>query len=202
MEDVMKAKKMLEKANVPSCNLVAYCDSTAVAAFGCCTTASTPVRPSVIAWLDDCECEKKQEGKTPMTTNTERDYLARRLTEVHYELIHELTKTYNIGVYTGPRTYKELIDFITNNKYTLDTKRTTVVDAQVADEEYWATNAMEGIIWNGRGVEDRKTYDLAKKALEDAKVTARDVIMTSDAAAGLAAFNTFKTWTYTAPAVA
>lgn len=138
----------------------------------------------------------RQEGKTPM--NTERDYLNRRLRDVNLDLTDGLRKQFLVDEYLGPRTYKELIAWVTGGQYTLDAKKTAYIDETVATES-WFIDPMSGITWTGRGVEDRPNYNLASAARKKAYQAAQDIVNTGDAAAGLAALNEFAAFTYTVP---
>lgn len=170
-----------------------------VSIFDACV--NIPVRASTTTCCEAIPYEK-QEGKTQMNTNTERDYLARRVECVSYDLDSKLEKQFNLGKNTNPRTYKDLIDWVTNGKYTLDTKITGKIDAIVADDETYYGSSFDGIVWTGAGFTvDHAGYVIARKAMQAARTVARDVVMTQDATAGLAALNAFEAWTYTAPAV-
>lgn len=183
MEDFMKAKKALEAANCPMND---FCVAMPTP-FGFCAQAN----PAPF----DMGCNK-QEGKTPM--NTERDYLNRRLREVNSEVSDGLRKQFNIDQDLGPKTYKELIAWVTGGQYTLDAKKTACIDETVATES-WFIDPMMGITWTGRGVEDRPNYVLAQAARKKAYQAAQDIVNTGDAAAGLAALNEFAAFTYTVP---
>lgn len=191
----MKAKKALQAANIPQ-----YPTTKFDLCFMDNLCPSTPATCSA-AMADINRCEK-QEGKTQMNTNTERDYLARRVESVSYDFDSKLEKQFNLGKNTNPRTYKDLIDWVTNGKYTLDTKITGKIDAIIADDETYYGSSFDGIVWTGAGFTvDHAGYVIARKAMQAARTVARDVVMTQDATAGLAALNAFEAWTYTAPAV-
>lgn len=169
--------------------------------FSECTTQIAPTVAFTQQYYDEPRC-KEQEGKTQMNTNTERDYLARRVETVYYELEAGLAKQFHLHGNTNPPTYKQMIDWVKNDKFTLDVKITAKIDAIEADEPYYGS-FLDGIVWNGAGFSaDREGYNVARKVLVTARTTARDIVMTQDATAGLAALNAFEAWTYTAPAVA
>ena len=69
----------------------------------------------------NCSPEKTVEKETAMTyeQNT-RDYLVRRLEVVGYELERKLPDQFNLYVNNTPKTYKELIDAIKNDKFKLN----------------------------------------------------------------------------------
>lgn len=194
----MKAKKALQATNIPQYPTpkfdLCFMDE-------CPPTPALPTLGDILGCKPSTRCQE-QEGKTQMNTNTERDYLARRVESVSYDLDSKLEKQFNLGKNTNPRTYKDLIDWVTNGKYTLDTKITGKIDAIVADDETYYGSSFDGIVWTGAGFTvDHAGYVIARKAMQAARTVARDVVMTQDATAGLAALNAFEAWTYTAPAV-
>ena len=160
----------------------------------------------------DSPCVKiKKEGKTPMRYNdnyahasvtapksdaaVQREYLLERLDSAYYPKVSSFETLFNLYVDNSPKTYKQLIDAIKNGKYTIDPKVEKRLAA--AEEEngarYWHS-MIQGIIWDGPQP-DQKGYE---KALEDLRLEstkARDIIMTGDAAAGLAALQAFEAWT-------
>lgn len=165
-----------------------------------CTSECTPTPCSDYPDFRDGGCEKqevdtvnRQEGKTQMNTNSERDYTKSRLYGVSNDKTCALRIQFKVDEYLGPRTYKDLIDWVTNGKYTLDTKQTNIVDSQSV-EYSWFADPMSGIVWNGKGVADHKGYGAAMAAKKIAYQSAMDIIMTSDAAAGLAALQAFEAW--------
>lgn len=166
-------------------------------------------RTSIQEWVD--MYVPKQEGKTPMRntfsgayasvdvtplksdTETTRDYLLNRLEIATYPKRNELHKLFNIGVDNSPKTYKELIDIIKNDKYTIDAKIAKRLDAeeeQEIEDIYWGSTY--GIIWPGP-VEDLKGYRAAMTEMDKQATAARDVIMT-DASAALKALQAFEAW--------
>ncbi len=139
-------------------------------------------------------CKKtKEEVENTMTTNSERDYLVRRIREIHNEITNRLYSQFRMSNSDSPQTYKELIDAITNKQYSLDEKMTARVDAGEAN--YYGP--FYGFVWNMPDAPDSKGYEAAHKAARKAYQDALDIIQTSDAAAGLAAMKAYADWTYT-----
>ncbi len=119
----------------------------------------------------------KQEGTTPMRYNDNsayatasvatqptdasvtRDYLSNRLAKADYPKGRELRELFNLYVDNSPKTYKDLIDAIKNDKFSLDDE----VIKNVADtEEEVGYGPFYGIIWNGPQP-DKKGYYAALK---------------------------------------
>lgn len=147
--------------------------------------------------------KKEQQGNTPMAycnsttpaksdAQVQRDYLTGRLREVRYIVSDGLINMFNLHVNQQPKTYKELIDWIKNDKFTLDTKRTAKIDAFVGDGD-WYGSYFDGIIFTGSGKpKDYDGYTAATVEMDKAYTAAMDVIVTGDAAAGLAALQKFE----------
>ena len=182
MTDFNKAKKALCAAKVP-CENISFCAINKAPAF-----------------MDFFECcVEKQEGTTPMNTNTERDYLNRRVLDVYHALKRDLAKQFHIDENTAPKTYKEMIDWIKNDKFEIDKKHAKLVDAHVEADCHYYGSFLDGIIWTGAGKVDHEGFEVAHEALSKALQEAKDVINTSDAAAGLKALKEFEGWEYVAP---
>lgn len=161
-------------------------------------------------WIDDCI---KEEGKTLMCYNdnyasasanvttvqsdtaTQRDYLLSRLAKADYPKHQELANLFNLYVDNTPKTYKELIDIIKNDKFTIDKKveKALELNEETSDEERWYWGPTHGIIWAGVQP-DRDGYNTAEKEKGKQFTAARDIIMTGDAAAGLKALQDFEAW--------
>ena len=143
---------------------------------------------------------KKETDNTMNERNHERDYLANRLREVGYGHEARLKKEFKMDMIEYPQTYKELIDWIKKGHYELDEKRCKYIDSRhEADEDeygvYYGGNCFDGIVWTARK-RDIEGHAAAFKAMQDAKQSARDIIMTQDNAAGLEALQKFTEWTY------
>ena len=144
----------------------------------------------------DCSSEKTVEKETAMTyeQNT-RDYLVRRLEAVGYELERKLPDQFNLYVNNTPKTYKELIDAIKNDKFKLNKRiaeRLEDID-DGEDVEDYLCGPFDGIIWDGPQP-DRKGYDVAYKSLCAAKTAANDIIMTSDPKDAVEALKALEAW--------
>lgn len=164
-----------------------------------------------------CEEPTKQEGNKPMATRfnevyanaviaaptsdtaTQRDYLLSRLSNAAYPKYNELDKLFHRFVDNTPKTYKDLIDAIKNDKFTIDAKIAKRVDA-AADAErdedecnYNYRGPFYGIVWAGDQFDD-KAWLAARNESEKQQRAAKDIIMTGDAAAGLAALQAFEAW--------
>ena len=144
----------------------------------------------------DCSSEKTVEKETAMTyeQNT-RDYLLRRLEAVGYELERKLPDQFNLYVNNTPKTYKELIDAIKNDKFKLNkhiAERLEDIDDGEDDEDYLC-GPFDGIIWDGPQP-DRKGRDAAYKSLCAAKTAAKDIIMTSDPKDAVEALKALEAW--------
>lgn len=181
---------------------------------GCCTALSTGYSSSfsvpvvsgdTIQWKIDCKQtpQKQEVENTMITANTERSYLDRRLNEVFYTHERELQKQFHLGENTAPKTYKDVIDWIKNDKFTLNAKETKRIDLYVDEEGTYYGSFLDGIVWNGAGFTvDHDGFVAGAKVLKKALQDARDVVNTSDATAGLKALQDFQSWTYTAPVAA
>lgn len=155
----------------------------------------------------------KQEGKTPMRnyndayasanitsprsdTAVQRDYLLGRLNQAEYPKQHSFMKLFNLHVDNAPKTYKELVDAIKNDKFSLDAKIVKKVD-NFSDEDnpegYNPYGPFFGIVWDGPKP-DPEGYAVASKDLTKQFTAAKDTIMTSDATTGLKALQDFEAW--------
>lgn len=149
------------------------------------------------------QAEKEQEGNIPMNcnTNSERSYLQSRISNIRYG--KSFRALFNIDANPYPQTYKDLIDWIKADKFTLDTKKTARIDLAVADGEFFGS-VFDGIDFTALPTPDRTGYDKAVKDDLAQYQAALDVIMTSDATAGLKALNDYAAWlpTVAAPTTA
>lgn len=144
----------------------------------------------------NCSPEKTVEKETAMTyeQNT-RDYLLRRLEGVGYELERKLPDQFNLYNNNIPKTYKELIDAIKNDKFKLNKRRMEQLEDLYDDEavEAYVCGPFDGIIWDGPQP-DSKGYDAACKALSAAKTATKDIIMTSDPKDAVEALKALEAW--------
>ncbi len=167
---------------------------------------------------------KKEEGNNPMATKyndysanaaivsapsdtaVTRDYLLSRLTNIGTSRYStkgaELREMFRIGTDPAPKTYKQLIDAIKNDKFKLDEKRIKRAELDAEDddedrEEYSFDRGfygpMDGIIWDGPKP-DEKGYEKAIKELNQAYLDTKDAIMVKDAEAGLEALKAYENW--------
>jgi hypothetical protein len=155
----------------------------------------------------------KEEGTTPMRYNdnyasasatvqapksdiaVQRDYLLSQLTTAFHPKEREFQTTFNLYVDNTPKTYIDMIAAIKDGKYTIDPKAEKRVADWEEDEEDGPSyfGPLYGIVWDGP-VADRKGYDQAVKDLRKQKTEAERIIVTGDAAAGLAALQAFEAW--------
>lgn len=141
------------------------------------------------------ECKPNKEVENTMA-NTERDYLMNQLREVGYTKIRALEIQFRMYNSEHPNTYKELIDAIKNDAYTLDTKATARVDVMVTeDDELLPWGPFYGIKFNLPTAPDRDGYAAANKEFVKQRATAERVIMTGTPAEGLKALQDFEAWT-------
>lgn len=181
--DFARAKEALNKANVPMKSI------SFSAPFKCAPFWDVAI---------NTECKQEQEGTTPM--NTERDYLNRRLDETVRKLDQNLSKQFHLGESTAPKTYKEMIDWIKNDKFEIDKKQAKMIDLYIEEDNVYYGSFLDGIVWTGAGFKnDREGYDAAYKVMRKAFQEAKDIVNTSDAAAGLKALQEFEAWTYEVP---
>lgn len=178
--DMLKCKQALTAANTQNIQFVSYPTP-------CCD--NIPV------------CIQEQEGTTtPMNTNDERNYLNRRLDDTIRLHDRDLYKQFHIGENTMPKTYKDMIDWVKNGKFEIDAKSAKNIDACIEEAGVYYGSFLDGIIWTGCGFKvDRESYDAGHKVMRKALQEAKDIVNTSDAAAGLKALQTFEAWTYEVP---
>jgi hypothetical protein len=211
-EDFMKAKKALEKANVPGDIWVTF-DTPSVFQF-----APLPKAVPAVSLIDDWYTEEpvKKEGKTPMRYNEtnayasvsapksdiaiQRDFLLSQLADAWYPKERELEKFFNLYVDNTPKTYKEMIEAIKNGKYTIDPKAAKQIEADEDDEDdFRCWGPLFGIVWDGPQP-DREGYTKARAEACKQKIAAERTIMTADGTAGLAALQAFEAWLPTSEA--
>lgn len=139
----------------------------------------------------------KQEEENSMTEKTEaaaqRDYLNGRLREVTWAKEKALEDAYNMHVDPRPKNYKDLIDAIKNDKFTLDTKRTKKIDSMIeSDLTFGIFGCFDGILFHG-GPDDAG-YEAAFKDMEVKRRATKDIIMSGVYADGLKALQDFEAW--------
>lgn len=140
--------------------------------------------------------EKVEEKETAMSLEQNQiDYLSRRVDEVYRDLRSPLTEKFNLYKDNAPRTYKELIDAIKNDKFKLNEKRIKLFDTEDDDGGlFFPFGPFDGIIWDGPQP-DKKGFAAALDSLHKARIRALDIIKTSPAADGLKALQEFDKWT-------
>lgn len=164
---------------------------------------------------------KKQEGNKPMRYNdnyasasatltapksdaaVQREYFTKRLDSAGMEQSDKMSKTFNLSARLGPKNFAELIDMIKNDKFKINKKAQNKLDELTADgnPDAWYYDATYGIDWDGPKA-DYKGYEAALVDLEKQLTSARDTIMSGDAAAMKAAVEAFEAWTPTATTTA
>lgn len=122
------------------------------------------------------------------------EYLSHRVAEVYHELRNPLSNKFNLYKDNTPKTYKELIDAIKNDKFKLDEKRVKVLESSDEDDDIFHYGPFEGIIWDGPQP-DWLGYHATCEKLEMARKAALDIINTSPSSEGLKALREFQKWT-------
>lgn len=219
INDFYKANAALAKANVP-CSKPAWPSvvTTDYTHFELATIATTewntkpcypkpiPIKGRVadLVILDDMICEKQQ-GNNPMTdTEISRSYLTQRLEAVSRTKRNELPSIFNLYASTAPKSYKELIDWVKNDKFKLDAKMVKRIDASIDENggDYYGS-FLDGIIFTGAAkVPDNDGFNAAEKERVLKAQAVKDVIYTADAATALKALQDFEAWTPTSTTVA
>lgn len=162
----------------------------------CSINYATPCTATSLNWCKQaCKKEEKEDTMIYNETEASRKYLNGRLQDTRYALRAVLDKQFNISASSQPNNYKQLIDAIKNDNYTLNAKRTAQIDPVIADGDYYGS-PFDGITWTYPGLPDFVGYTAAEKALEKAATVAKDTVNTGDAAAGLAALQAFEAWTF------
>lgn len=137
---------------------------------------------------------QEEEKETAMSLEQNQiEYLTRRTMEVFRELRSPLADKYNLYKDNTPKTCKELIDTIKNDKFTLDEKRIKLLEAD-EDEEVYRRGPFDGIIWGGPQP-DWDGYNAACEKLAKAREATLDIINTSPSSEGLKALREFQKWT-------
>lgn len=132
---------------------------------------------------------KEEEKETAMSLEQDQIvYLNNRVYDVYRSF--NFTEMFNIYVNNSPKTYKELIDAIKNDKFKLDEKRTKRIDECVEDEDFWGSS-FDGIIWDGPQP-DQDGYYQAQKELKAAFIATKDAINVLPPAEGLKALQEFE----------
>jgi len=143
-------------------------------------------------------CVKKEVENTMTETEITRNYLVRRLDDVNYTKTRSFTKLFGLENQKSPSTYKEMIDWIKNDKFTIDAKQAKRIDICVDEDGEYYGSFLDGIIWNGN--DSKRDTDGYQKALDDAKgkyQAVKDSIYVLPAADALKALNDFEAWTPT-----
>jgi hypothetical protein len=168
----------------------------AISAFECAPACEAPKKSRFGAKV----CNQEQEVENTMTTTyneieASRKYLNGRVQSTFWTKRDELSQQFRIHNPETPKTYKELIDAIKNDLYTLDTKRTAKIDAYVEEEDDWYGNAFDGIKFNLPTAPDRDGFNAAVKELDKKVQDVKDVINVSSPEAGLKALQELEAWT-------
>lgn len=148
-------------------------------------------------FFDLCDITKAEEP-TSMNNNNERDYMRMRVRDIAWDQHRKAELDFGLDERDGPRSYKELIEWIKKDKYELDEKRTKYIDAALDggdDIDYFEFNCFDGIKWTAI----KKDYEGCRKAKDEisaAKQRALDIIETQNAEAGLEAMQTFEAFEY------
>lgn len=172
-------------------------------------------------WAYQSGCKIKEEGKTLMRYNDNyasasvqtvtpksdaqvgREYLLNRLEAASYPKRSSFEKMFNLYVSNEPKNFQEVIDRIKNDKFKINKKVQKKLDALKADADEtgaddfpWYHGWSYGIEWDGPKA-DFAGYEQALSDCDAEQTKARDIIMTSDNAAGLKALQDFEAWTPT-----
>lgn len=163
-------------------------------------------------------CPKKEEGKNPMRydtvtvapsisidapagkseIDTQREYLINRLYEISKGIRSNLRKDFHLDGPHSPWNYKQLIDAIKNDKFKLTDYAKEVDEAierkETGEDRWFDYGVFAGIEWTDFPKADYKGFDKAVNALEKARTDTVDIIMVSDAKAGLEALKAFEAW--------
>jgi hypothetical protein len=144
-------------------------------------------------------CNQEKEVENTMTTTyneieASRKYLNGRVQSTYWIKRDELSEQFRIHNSEFPKTYKELIDAIKNDKFTLDTKRTAKIDAYAEDDD-WYGNAFDGIKFNLPTAPDHDGYNAAVNELDKKIQDVKDVINVGTPADGLKALQELEAWT-------
>lgn len=170
---------------------------------------------------------KKEEGTNPMYSNTcvspaavatihtaespetsQREYLFNRAKYVNSRIERDIRTAFNYyDPKDKPQTYKQLIDAIKNDKFTLDETLTKRVDRATSEDEddedyfdnFFHYTPFTGIKFTDFPGFDAKGYEAAKEALYKEYTKLQDTIKIMDPKDGLAALQKFEGWTYTKP---
>lgn len=184
---------------------IAWCNAPIMNAIQLADCQPCPAAPAKPWPKKACKDKEKEEGNTPMNTNSERDYLASRLENAKYS--KNFRSMFNLDAHQTPTNYKDLIAAIQGGKFTLDTKRTDRIDESVAEyaeagETYHGYGPLYGIIFTDLPKADGKGFAAASSENNKQFQTARDIIMTQDATAGLKALQDYEAWMPTVTPVA
>lgn len=120
------------------------------------------------------------------------DYLLSRARSVKYEREDNLAKIFNLYVDNTPKTFKDLIDAIKNDKFKLDEERTKKILERNGKYGYYYS-PLDGIIFDGPQ-KDQEGYDVASKELAKKYTELKDTIQIKSADEALDALRAFEAW--------
>lgn len=123
-------------------------------------------------------------------TQTQRDYFIARLNQADRAKAQQLVGVFNLYVDNSPKTYKDLIDAIKGDKYTIDAK---IAECLECEDYEGYSGSFFGIIWDGPKA-DPEGYASASVEKNRQCVAAKDAIMAGDAAGMKAAVEAFEAW--------
>lgn len=143
--------------------------------------------------LNEVYCNKQEQENTMNTdlANTRR-YLDARLNEVYFEKLHDAQKLFGI-IAEYPKTNKEAVEWLKSGNFIWTNGEGDTGTA--ADEVFDSHEFSHTIKW-GTKIYDAVGYSKVEKAIENACQEARDVVNTSDEAAGYKALKEFQAATF------
>lgn len=128
----------------------------------------------------------------PSEAQVKIDYLLSRARSVKYDRDDNLAKIFHLYVDNTPKTFKDLIDAIKNDKFKLDEERTKKILEKSAKYGYYY-GPLDGIIFDGPE-KDRDGYNVAVNELEKKYIELKDTIQIKSADEALDALRAFETW--------
>lgn len=196
MEDFMKAKKALEKANVPMTDFYVSEEyafnmftptytslvplSYGTTPEGCCGTAPTPKEKEKKMYNFDTDCCNSAPANPELVA---KDYLVGRLFDAKDRKYSAAYEAFGLTIDNRPTTPKDLVERITSGKFVIKT------DMEIYKTHY----PMDCIEWRDPAIKkDRPGFEAWEKLLNTAHLAAKDQIMIGTPADGLKALQAFE----------
>lgn len=142
----------------------------------------------------------KQEEENSMAYNNEKNYLNNLLNEKWHDKRNELAKQFNINGRTEPRNFREMLDWVKTDKFTIDAKIAKIIDHRIDEDECVHYPVTYGITWNALPARDIDGFSKASNELDKQRERIAARIQVWEPKDALTEVESLDTWAYSATA--